>query len=465
MAVSKILSTALTNPVLRQAILSSAQKYIRYNFSRSRLHTRQIRMAQYQAIFNLLLAIDRGFRERLISPPVRDRLLKNLVGRVIYRNRNVLKAFENEFHTGPPGFMVISPEGRCNLHCAGCYAASSADISAHLSFAVVDRVLSEKEKLWDSYFTVISGGEPLLWQDGGKTVLDLFERHIDNYFLMFTNGTLINRTVAEKLSRLGNVTPAISVEGFEPETDRRRGKGIFAKVLLAMAYLRDAGVPFGISVTATRENAELVVSEEFVDFFFNQEKALYGWLFQYMPIGRAPTLKLMVTPEQRKMLLERELELVFQHKLFFMDFWNGGIFSSGCIAGGRSGGYLYLDWNGNITPCVFIPYAVANINEIYRRGGSINEVLNSKLFKKIRAFQYDYGYTRTGKVGNWFAPCFIRDHHQLAHQTLKETDALPIDNGAKAALTDLNYYQGLCEYNVRFRELTDKFWQQEFLRD
>jgi MoaA/NifB/PqqE/SkfB family radical SAM enzyme len=37
------------------------------------------------------------------------------------------------------------------------------------------------------------------------------------YFLFFTNGTLITKEVAEKLAQLGNVTPAISVEGFEKE--------------------------------------------------------------------------------------------------------------------------------------------------------------------------------------------------------------------------------------------------------
>jgi hypothetical protein len=68
-------------------------------------------------------------------------------------------------------------------------------------------------------------------------------------------------------------------------------------------------------------------------------------------------------------------------------------------------------------------------------------------------------------VGNWFAPCFIRDHHQFAHQAFKESNARPIDDGAREALKDLNYYQRLCEYNKRFRELTDDFWQKEFLRD
>jgi hypothetical protein len=34
-----------------------------------------------------------------------------------------------------------------------------------------------------------------------------------------------------RLAELGNVMPCIGVEGFEAETDRRRGKGHFQKLL------------------------------------------------------------------------------------------------------------------------------------------------------------------------------------------------------------------------------------------
>jgi len=56
------------------------------------------------------------------------------------------------------------------------------------------------------------------------------------------------------MSELGNFSPAISVEGFEQETDSRRGKGINKKILEAMDNLRRLGVLFGISVDSRRKS-------------------------------------------------------------------------------------------------------------------------------------------------------------------------------------------------------------------
>ena len=186
-----------------------------------------------------------------------------------------------------------------------------------------------------------------------KDLFDLLGENQDNYFMMYTNGTLITREVAERMADLGNISPAISVEGWERETDDRRGKGVFRRVQEAMQNLRAAGVPFGISVTATRENAEVILSESFLDFYFGHQGALYGWIFQYMPIGRGFTADWMVTPEQRRWMLEQELTLLRDKKRFLVDFWNGGPMTLGCIAAGRPGGYFYVDWNGNIAPACF----------------------------------------------------------------------------------------------------------------
>jgi hypothetical protein len=55
-----------------------------------------------------------------------------------------------------------------------------------------------------------------------------------------------------------------------------------------------------VSVTATRDSAKLVLSDEFLDYYFDAKGAIYGWIFQYMPIGRSYTADLMVTPKQRE---------------------------------------------------------------------------------------------------------------------------------------------------------------------
>ncbi|RLE09458.1 MAG: radical SAM protein, partial [Candidatus Aminicenantes bacterium] len=324
---------------------------------------------------------------------------------------------------------------------------------------------AEQKDLWSSHFTVISGGEPLIYKSEGRDIFDLFADHPDTFFLMYTNGTLIDANTAKKLAEVGNVTPAISVEGFEEETDRRRGQGVFKKILHAMENLRQEGVPFGISITAMRHNAELILSEEFIDFYFNKQGALYGWIFQYMPIGRRFTLDLQVTPQQRKWMLEKTWSYIHEQNLFLADFWNCGAVSNGCISAGKPGGYLYIDWNGNVMPCVFNPYTLDNIITIYNQGGNLNQVLLSPLFTRIREWQEKYALQGPpDKMGNILRPCVIRDHYQIMRQIIDETKAKPADEPAAQALQDKDYYVGLLAYDKELQRELDPLWEKNYLK-
>lgn len=363
-----------------------------------------------------------------------------------------------------PLFLTISPTRQCNLRCKGCYAASGEGNQASLEFEIVDRILTEKKERWGAFFTVISGGEPLIYRDGDKTVFDLWAGHPDQFFLVYTNGTLITKEVARKISALGNVTPALSVEGFEKETDERRGPGIYKKVLQAMENLREAGVLFGVSMTATRSNADLLLSPEMINFWMDQQGAAYAWLFQYMPIGRAFSLELMITPEQRLRLYERTRELIHHERRFIVDFWNNGPLSRGCISAGRDWGYFYIDWNGNLAPCVFVPYATHNIREIYQQGKNLDHALQAPFFQAIRNWQKEYGYGKPlPQIQNWIAPCLIRDNHRCFCDIRDSNRAAPLDEWAEAAAEDENYRRGLIEYGQKFKELSRPLWEKFYL--
>jgi len=62
----------------------------------------------------------------------------------------------------------------------------------------------------------------------------------------------------EKVAEVGDITTVISFEGFEKETDECRGNGTYKKILTAFKNFRNTGVPFGIFVTVTSDNAELL---------------------------------------------------------------------------------------------------------------------------------------------------------------------------------------------------------------
>jgi MoaA/NifB/PqqE/SkfB family radical SAM enzyme len=417
----------------------------------------------------LIHSVDRALERRLISGSVLRRLLASFLGSAVLLQDDKAKRARQAFmqrHNGrkPPTTMVISPTKACNLNCIGCYANSGPEVE-QLDWDVFDRIITEAKELWGMRFITISGGEPFVYRSQGKDLLDAMAKHEDCFFQVYTNGTLIDEAMAERFARLGNIFPAISVEGLRERTDQRRGQGVFDEILKAMANLRRVGVPFGISITATRLNADEILSEEFLDFFFAQQGALMGWIFQYMPIGRSFTLELMVTPEQRLRLWRRTWQVVRERKIMIADFWNCGTTSDGCIAAGRSSGYFYIDWNGKIMPCVFVPYAAGNIHEIYRRGGTLEDIYNLPYLKAIRDWQDEYGFASgtPQDTGNWLIPCSLRDHYENGRRLIDTYRPEPEDEAAQEALRDPSYLQGMLAYDEALAQLFDPIWQAEYL--
>ena len=423
---------------------------------------RQVQVDKYNYTMALLYGLDRAIDQKLMSKHVIHRFTDIFLNKVVLNEE--WKSAAQALGFDPPMIIVISPTGRCNLRCTGCYAASDPEDHPSLDLKTFDRIIREKRALWHSYFTVISGGEPMLWRDGDVGFVDMMTSHPDEMFMFYTNATLITDEVARRLGESGNASPAISVEGFEEETDARRGRGIYRKVLEAIERLRKYGVPFGISATPNRYNWRVITSEKFVDFFFFEQGAIYGWYFQYMPVGRGQTLEMMVPPLDRIEMLRRTRRIVEEKKIFIADFWNSATGSSGCISAGRSGGYYYIDWYGNITPCVFVPYAVDNIYRVFAEGGDINTPLTSPLFSRIRAWQDEYGYKKPAdQTGNWLCPCVIRDHFDVLKDAVIQSQARPINAEAAEALKDESYCQGMIRYGEEMKRLTDPIWQREFL--
>jgi len=410
-----------------------------------------------------LHTVARALARRQLSQAMLRGLVEVLLEGALIRggDREAQNRFREKYGTRPPGLLTISPGKACNLHCPGCWA-DAGKANEKLDFATVDRIIREAEELWGARFFVLTGGEPMAYRSEGHDILDLVARHPQSFFLMYTNGTLIDERAAARMGELGNITPAVSLEGFRQKTDARRGIGVFDKCIAAMARLRKHGVLFGISLTATRYNYREIMSDEFLDFCFEQQGALYGWIFQYMPIGRSITLNLMPTPEQRLWMWKRTCELARTRHYFFADFWNQGTVTEGCIAAGRStgGGYMYIDWNGNVTPCVFMPYSPVNVKEVFAQGGNMNDVWAQPFFEGIRSWQRAY----REKGGNWLMPCPNRDHHAELRRIIAEHEPEPIDPGARQALLDPDYAKGLAEYDATYANMTEGIWKERYLQ-
>jgi MoaA/NifB/PqqE/SkfB family radical SAM enzyme len=369
---------------------------------------------------------------RDINPKVRNRVLRNLIVKegLIAPNKRYRIREQEGFY--PPSLLVVSPTMRCNLKCYGCYAGNYTK-DEDLPFEEFDRIIREGKEL-GIYLYVVSGGEPFVW-DG---LMDIFEKHNDCVFQVYTNGTLLDDETCAKIVDLGNVWPCISVEGFEEETDGRRGKGTFKKITQAMESLNRRKGLFGFSLTVTRQNAEFVTSDEFIDEWVNRGCFL-GWVFVYIPIGRKPDVNLMPTPEQRLMVGKRVRYFRATRPIFIADFWNDGDYVDGCIAGAKK--YLHINCHGDVEPCVFAHFAVDNI-----KGKKLKDVVNSSFMRCIKAKQPSLTDLRM--------PCMIIDHPEVLRSVVKETGARPTHPGAETLVTDLA--APLDQYSKSLKELIAK---------
>ncbi len=428
----------------------------------------QVRLKRYQFLSAMLHCVIRNVDKGSISKEVIKKIIDVLVQNNLMEGDQsydqAVEKFKENYGEPPPSFIVFSPTQKCNLKCVGCYASSAANTPATVPYSYVDRVVSEVHDCWGSRFITISGGEPFMYKSEGKTLLDIYQKYNDMFFLVYTNGTLIDEEVAECLAKSPNVTPAISVEGFEKETDQRRGAGTHKKILNAFECLRQAGVPFGISATATSKNTDILLTDEFYDFYFEKQGACYMWQFQLMPIGRGKDeINLMVNPQKRLQLYRKWEKLLSEKKYCIADFWNSGVLTRGCIAYGRSGGYAYVDWNGNVTPCAFIPYYVDNIYDLYNNGKTLSDAMFSDFMKNGRKWQNEYGLDNWKKPKNWLMPCSIRDHYEIFRNSVLPKNARPEDEKAREALESDEYFEVLKNYDKELEGLTEKIWENEYL--
>lgn len=469
----EVLSSTLIKMVnhkhLRKLLVKKADNYIYKSLVKEdKDDLEKVKLKRYQFLSAMLSCIVKNINKGCVAPEIVRKIINVLVENNLIRRdhsyNQAIKEFEKEYGEPPPTFIVFSPTQVCNLKCIGCYASSEAKTQATVPYPYVDRIIGETHDKWGSRFVTISGGEPFMYKSEGKTLLDIFQKYNDMLFLVYTNGTLINEETAAKLAKSANVTPAISVEGFQEQTDQRRGPGTHKKILNAFERLRRAGVPFGISVTATSRNVDLLLEDEFYDFYFAGQGACYMWEFQLMPIGRGKDeLDLMVRPQKRLQLYRKWEKLIGEKKYCIADFWNSGVLSRGCIAYGRSGGYIYIDWHGNVTPCAFIPYYVDNIYDLYKNGKSLSDALFSDFMKSGRKWQYEYGLENWKKPNNWLMPCSIRDHYEIFRNSVLPKYARPEDQKAKEALESDEYFQVLKNYDKELQYLTDKIWTNEYL--
>ena len=177
-----------------------------------------------------------------------------------------------------PAFNMISITEACNLACSGCWVSQGGKKS--LTMEQIDGIIRESKRHGSKFFGIL-GGEPLMY----KGLLAIFQKHHDCYFQLFTNGTLLTDDIAQQLRKVGNVTPLISIEGLEEESDRRRqASDVYQRTLRGVRACRKAGLIFGIAASICKNNYDELVTRQHIERAA-REGAAYLWYYIYRPVG------------------------------------------------------------------------------------------------------------------------------------------------------------------------------------
>jgi MoaA/NifB/PqqE/SkfB family radical SAM enzyme len=271
-----------------------------------------------------------------------------------------------------PPVMIVSITSRCNLACAGCYMHGRAEKpAAEMSPVVLASVVSQAAELGVSIIA-LAGGEPLVRRE---EIFQMAQAHPAILFAVFTNGLLIDVTMADALAGCRNIVPVISFEGFREDTDTRRGSGVYDRLLATCARLRSRNIFFGCSVTTTQENFPRVTDEAFVRQMLLAGVRVFTFV-ECVPMEPG-TQNLVLTHQQKKIL---QIVLADSNRKFpalFLGFPGDEDYYGGCLAAGR--GFVHVSPSGDLEPCPAAPVSDANLTAV-----PLADALRSRLFARLR---------------------------------------------------------------------------------
>ena len=268
-----------------------------------------------------------------------------------------------------PAFHFISVTDDCNLRCQGCWVTGKSK-NNRLDPGQLHQII-EETKAKGSYFFGILGGEPLLY----KPLFEVFRRHPDCYFQLFTNGTMLTHEVAEKLRKAGNVTPLISFEGGEEVADvRRGGENIYYRTYEAIEHATSGGLVTGVAMSVCKSNFELALSSEFVQSLIDKN-VVYLWYYIYRPVGENPEIQLALSREEIQQLRQFMVDARTKFDIAIIDaYWDE---EGNGLCPAATGLSHHINASGYIEPCPVIQFAADKTGEI-----PLDEIYRNSAFLK-----------------------------------------------------------------------------------
>ena len=349
----------------------------------------------------------------------------------------------------PPFIVSYSITTKCNLKCKHCYS-SSIDQPApdELSTKEALKLMDDLSNLGIGLL-VIDGGEPLCREDTLDIVKYATLKGIRT--TIGSNGTLIDEAMAKSMLGAGVQAVAISLDAADAEThDSFRGmSGAFEQALKGAEACRATGLPFQFNMVVRKETLSQLedMLQIAVDYGANaaevfdlvvagrakeecQEQVLslgdrkwaMEWLAQaqkdYPIVIRVPGCPMYPLILQQKEIQPKHFSAEMLKRIPY--------YKRGCAAG-MPMGYIMIQCNGELNPCMLLQVNLGNIREqsiisIWPNSPILNKLRPRELLKGKCGDCYHKvvcsgcrgrAYEETGDImaadpGCWFAPDLLK---------------------------------------------------------
>lgn len=175
---------------------------------------------------------------------------------------------KNEYDSNYSLLRILMTD-KCNLNCKYCKVENNILDKSSVAISTEDIIdslkLFQKTSPKIKKLVSITGGEPLLFPDKVKEIIQLSQAYLDNYWIiLFTNATLATKEITDYLKK-NDVLIVISLDGIENTHNKLRvfknGKGSYQKVMQGYQILKNKGCKIGFSCTVGTHNLDTLIKE------------------------------------------------------------------------------------------------------------------------------------------------------------------------------------------------------------
>jgi len=371
------------------------------------------------------------------------RLLWKLVWNFAFKGARAIGKHKRRLKRGEffPPFLYISIINSCNLRCQGCWVDVAAK-QEKIEIDALSRTIREANAAGNYFFGIV-GGEPFMHAD----ILEIFRRHPDCYFQVFTNGHFITDEVAAELRRCGNVTPLVSVEGTEIVSDQRRGGSeVLNKTIVGIQNCVNHRVVTGVCTSVCKTNLDDLVNEDWVDRLI-ELGALYMWYHTYRPMGPEAAPELALSPDEQLRIRRFVVEMRCKKPIAIIDAYYDAGGQALCPA--ATGFTHHISPWGDIEPCPIVQFAKESIYDERPLADTFN---NSEFLRDFR--ELAASHTRG---------CIVLERPDLLHELTVLHDARDTTARKSAAMELQSMTPRPSQYNLH-EEVPEKSWAYRFAK-